>query len=367
MSALKTLLAATAALALTVTLTGCSTQLPDPKITPIDFRACILSDQNGFTDGGANEAAYNGVLEAKAVLGIQLSAIELSSRHSSEAITKNLEKLTRANCDLIVAAGDAVVTALYESASSHPAQRYLLVDAQLNNSDGSPRELGNVRAVAFDNQTAGFLAGYLAASKTRSGTVGVLTGRITQTTLEYVGGFKKGVQYFNLTQTATVNVIGAEGDSGERWLKVGSFESLGKAQRLATQLIDDGSDVIFAPAGRGSIGALRAAAAAERTADQQPVSVLNTENDSFIDPLYREVRGSLLASITRSTMRQVFESTRAALDGRFTGAAAGSYYGDLTNGGIGLSDEHELSWPNQAATRLDRLKAAILQGEVETR
>ena len=44
-----------------LTLAGCASAPSTPTVTPVDYKACMVSDQGGFKDASFNEEAYNGL------------------------------------------------------------------------------------------------------------------------------------------------------------------------------------------------------------------------------------------------------------------------------------------------------------------
>ena len=59
-----------------LTLAGCASAPSTPTVTPVDYKACMVSDQGGFKDASFNEEAYNGLKEAEATLGVKVASVE---------------------------------------------------------------------------------------------------------------------------------------------------------------------------------------------------------------------------------------------------------------------------------------------------
>ena len=65
----------------------------------LDFYPCMVSDAGGFDDRSFNEAAFNGLEEAAAELGVEFNAVESADENAYEP---NVEGLVAEGCDIIV-------------------------------------------------------------------------------------------------------------------------------------------------------------------------------------------------------------------------------------------------------------------------
>ncbi len=169
--------------------TGSSTPTP----TPGAFKACMVADESGFDDGGANQQAHNGLMQAATDLKILVGQAQ-SDAESDYA--SSIASLVGAQCSLIVTVGAQHAADTQAAAQTNPSVKFLLVDAQ----PAEPRP--NLKPLLFDLADAAFLAGYVAAAQTPSGTVAL--GE--QTDEPYRNGFAAGVDYFNQTKGAAVQV-----------------------------------------------------------------------------------------------------------------------------------------------------------------
>jgi basic membrane lipoprotein Med (substrate-binding protein (PBP1-ABC) superfamily) len=51
-------------------LSGCTPEVVSATPTPVDYKACMLSDVGGFSDGGLNQSAYYALQQAKVQFGV---------------------------------------------------------------------------------------------------------------------------------------------------------------------------------------------------------------------------------------------------------------------------------------------------------
>lgn len=154
-----------AALLLTgcLTLAACSTP-PDAKSPDAQAGSsvvpCIVSDQGGFDDKAFNQLGLEGMTKAAESLGTKV--IKVSSKAETD-YAANLDALKQQGCTVIAAMGFTMASATKEAAQANPDTKYLIID------DNSI-DLPNVKSVVWDTSQPGFLAGYTAASYSKTGT-----------------------------------------------------------------------------------------------------------------------------------------------------------------------------------------------------
>ena len=144
-------------------------------------------------------------------------------------------------CDLIVTIGAEMGAATAASAHQNPDVDFLGID---QHHDG---ELPNLAGLVFPEDRAGFLVGALAASATENGTVAVVLDSITEpSSVAYRTGFANGVAHINPDiEVLSVAHPGGAGEPDADWGAI-----------AATQALDGGADVVFAPGSGSGYGVL---------------------------------------------------------------------------------------------------------------
>ena len=94
--------------------------------------------------------------------------------------------LIHQQCGLIVTIGTAWGSETVATAKANPQVRFALVDA------ADVRGTSNLLSIQFKAQEAAFLAGYLAAATTKTGTVGTFGAIPIPTVTRYMDGFAAG-------------------------------------------------------------------------------------------------------------------------------------------------------------------------------
>jgi len=308
-----------------------------------DFTACQVSDTGGIDDKSFNETAYAGLTQAQDELGIDGSFLE------SQAITDfrpNIDSFINQDCDLIVTVGFLLGDDTAAAAADHPDQQFAIVDVAYD------PPIDNVLALTFATDEAGFLAGYLAAGMTETGTVGTFGGINIPSVTVFMDGYLGGVEYHNEVKGTDVRVLGWDGTEG---LFTGNFESTDDGRAFGENLITEGADVIMPVAGPVGLGT---AAAAQAAGDVMIIGVDSDWYDSAPD--YRDVE---LTSVRKNMDAAVYD----AIDGELAGEDLGTLYvGTLANGGVGLADFHEFDddVPQELRDELDALRQDIIDGVV---
>ena len=327
-----------------VTENGGTTVVADGNFIP-----CIVSDAGGFNDRSFNQSAFEGVQAAAQQLGIgnfpNVQSTDLTQ------FAPNLEALVGQNCTLIVATGFQFNDAVQESATSHPAVHYLLVDSELD----SPLE--NVKPVIFDTAQAAFLAGYVAAAySARPGGanhVGTFGGMAFPTVTDFMDGFYQGVEYYNQQNNANVQVTGWDGTDGSF---TGGFEANQTALSMAQGIINQGVDVIL-PVG----GPIYQSAVAAIADSGREVALIGVDQDVFYTD--ESTQDIILTSILKNINVTVKESIVDAADGTWDNTP---YVGTLANDGVGLAPFHNFDSEvsQEVRDQIARLTQDIIDGNV---
>ncbi len=343
-------LAATSALL----LAGCGAA-PTPTATtatPVaGFLPCMVSDAGGFNDKSFNQLGFEGITKAAGEFG--LTPITVESNAETD-FAPNIQSLVDQGCSLIVTVGFALSVATVDSALANPDIEYVIIDDAADNNFDGKVDAPNVKPIVFDTAQAAFLAGYLSAGVSKTGSIGTFGGMNFPTVSIFMDGFKQGADYYNTANGTSVKVVGWDGKDGAF---TGGFEAGTAAQNTAQSLIDQNVDVLL-PVG----GPIYQSAAAAIRDSGKDISLLGVDADVFVsDPTVADL---LLTSIRKGIDVATYDSVLAAGKGNFDTAA---YVGTLENGGVGLADYHDKASLVPAAldTAVQDLKAKIISGDLK--
>ncbi|MEW5849423.1 MAG: BMP family protein [Myxococcota bacterium] len=188
-------------------------------------------------DHSWSQAGYAALKRVSREQGIPVAHVANVSQARSEAV---LREQARQGFDLVVAHGGEFVPAAETVAAEFPQVSFAVMTAYAGNN----RNLG---ALSFRDSELGYLAGVVAALKSRSGKVAFIGGFPYPSTLEVATFFQQGA-------SATHPGMGV----ALEW--VGSWDDEDTARRLARQRMAWGADVLFVMADATALGVVDEAA-----------------------------------------------------------------------------------------------------------
>lgn len=324
-----------ALVALTVALSGCDLDLKESdgeqaEAAPPRLVACHLVPAD---ESPQDDLIRRGLARAEDDLGIEEHSIDLEDETST----------VRRGCELIVVAGEppeppasggrAVTVITTSTAEERLTDREDVVRLQLDLGPGA------------------FLAGYVAAAHSGSGTVGAFAGVRSADTVSILTGFRAGIEHYNETNGGGVRIAG---DGRGRFLFTGSMSDPAAAEAATSGLSAEGADVILAVVGPGLAGAAEAAATAE-------VALIAAGYDGCVS--LPEACPVFLTSIRRNVHNAVFESVKLLLAGDLEG---GTYMGGLHDRAVDLAPFHHFreEVPKGLRQEVEDLTRELILGEL---
>lgn len=327
---MKKVLKVTGALAAAaLTLTACGSGASSDGASGAaksNFKACLVSDSGGWDDHSFNESAYNGLQRAEKELGIQVDAAESKSVAD---FAPNIETLVSNGCNLTLGVGYLLAQDLTSSAQKNADLHFGIVDSSFQDKDNQPVELDNGRALVFNTGEAAYLAGYIAAGLTQTGTVGTLGGVQFPSVTIFMDGFADGIDAYNKAHNASVKLLGWD-KASQKGTFINSFDDQALGKQQGQQLIDQGADILLPVAGKAGLGAAAAAKESGKT------SVIGVDSDWYESaPDYKDIT---ITSVMKRVDNAVFDTIKQDADGNFTNKA---YIGTIENEGVGLAPFHD--------------------------
>ncbi|MDP4333150.1 BMP family ABC transporter substrate-binding protein [Curtobacterium sp. A7_M15] len=329
-------------------LAGCSAAPSDNASgdAKTSFRPCMVSDAGGFDDKSFNQLGFEGMKDAASDLGATYKSAESKD---ATVYDSNIEQLIGQNCNLIVTVGFNLADATKKQAAANPDTDFAIID------DNSIKAK-NVKPITFDTSQAAFLAGYAAASYSKSGVVGTFGGMQIPTVTIFMDGFADGVKYYNEQKSKDVKVVGWDVDS-QKGSFTGGFEAGTQAKAVAQTLIDQDADVIL------PVGGPIYQSAAEAIKDANNGSVLiGADSDLYeADPRYKDIAFTSVEKGMRPAVKDVVEQ---AADKKYSNEP---YVGTLKNDGVGIAPFHDYADKVDSGLEkeLDTIKSGIIDGSIK--
>ncbi|WP_258934559.1 BMP family ABC transporter substrate-binding protein [Nesterenkonia pannonica] len=150
----------------------------------------------------------------------------------------NMEEMLEAECDLIFGIGFNLQETLNTSADAQPDTDFALVD------DVFADEHENAKALVFNTGEAAYLAGYLSAGMSETGTVGTWGGMPIPSVTVFMDGFSDGIDRYNEDNDADVDLVGWDKETQEGSFS-DDFADRAQGELVTEQLIAWGADIIM--------------------------------------------------------------------------------------------------------------------------
>ena len=341
-------LLATASLA----LAGCSTAPSTPTATAANYKACMVTNSGNLQDKSFNQSSWEGVQKAQADIAGVKAKVAVSA--DDAALLANTQAFDSEKCNFIFNVGWQLAPATGEVATANPAIDFAIVDNPPVDANWATLTLPNVKPILFSTEQAAYLAGYLAAASTKTGTVAAFGGTPEAPVKAFLDGFSDGIDKFNTDNGGSVKLLG--------WNKAkqtgtfsGDYTDIAKGKTLSEQFIAQGADIILPVAGQVGEGA--GAAALEKPG----TSVIWVDSDGYLTApvAYKPI---MLTSIQKNMTDAVASVIGQAHDGTWSNS---TFIGTLANGGVSIAPQHDLAWPDGVAAKIDQLKADIISGAIK--
>jgi basic membrane protein A len=271
------------------------------------LRVGLVTDIGGLNDRSFNSLAYQGLQQAQKQLGVQGRV--LTSKSNADYVP-NLSSLAQQRYDVVIGVGFLMAGAMDTVAKRFPKTKFAIVDVDQSTLKGKPT---NVQGILFEEQEAGYLAGYLAGlyTKKQGGsdqTIGSVGGQKIPPVDRYIAGYQAGAK------AADPKIKTLNGYSQD-------FVDQAKCKELALNQIGEGAKVVFQVAGQCGLGVIDAA-------KERSVQAIGVDADQgYLGP-------QVLTSALKKVDVAVFDVIKAAQSDGFKGGTNATF--DVKSGGVGL-------------------------------
>jgi basic membrane protein A and related proteins len=310
-----------------------------------DFLGCMVTDAGGVDDRSFNASAWQGLQTAESDLGIEVKFVESNAETD---YAPNVNQMVSDDCGIIVTVGFLLGDATAEAAAANVEEQFAIVDFSYE------QPIENVKPLIFDTAQAAFLAGYLAAGVTETGTVATFGGINIPTVSIFMDGFSDGIDNYNEAKGTDVQLLGWDKEAQDGSF-TGDFQNQANGQNLTNTFIQQGADIILPVAGPVGLGA---AAAAEEAGN---VKVIWVDSDGFESA--SQYAPLFLTSVVKRIDNAVLDATTQAVEGSFS---ADPYVGTLENDGVGIAPYHDFEdeVPDELKQEIDDLRQQIIDGSL---
>lgn len=285
-----------------------------------------------------NNLSLQGLMRAETDLGV-IGTVYTAT--SDADYLPNLEACVLDGNALCISVGFSTMDAISATAATYTGTNFAIVDLPWD----PPHQ--NLRAINFQADEPSYLAGTLASLMTQSDKLGLIGGMEIPAVTIFVDGFMQGAMCAKADVTQLITYTNEFGDP-----------ALGAV--VAQDMIQQGVDVIFPPAGSTGYGSIL-------TATQSSVWAVGYDEDLYYSLFMSgTITGSeyLLTSVVKKIDNAVYLTIADQVNGAFN---PGSVYYSLADDGVGLAPFHdaEEAIPDEYKGRLAWLEQGIISGTVD--
>lgn len=245
-----------------------------------------LAAEAADLESGAEAVLWQGIQTFANNFGYAAQSYTYESGGSAEDA---LREAAQSGASLVVCRGEEMARALYEIQGNYPGVHYLLFDAEPHNEDyTSYTTEANVHCVLFQEEQAGYLAGYAAVTEGYTG-LGFVGNDEMPDVVRYCTGFLQGAQQ------------AAEEQGEDVTLRVWYTGAIDDAQIVTNRMMDwygDGTGIILACGGDIMQSALEAV-------NQTGAKALATDWDQ--NALGERVLGSAIKCYNTAVQQQLYQ------------------------------------------------------------
>jgi basic membrane protein A len=289
----------------------------------------VVTDIGQLEDKSFNEYTWKGVQDGAAAIGAPAPKVIVTKDVAD--YKQNIQQFVDQKFDVILTIGFLIGSETGKAAKANPSIQFFGIDQFV--ADPAP---ANYQGLLFNEAQAGYLAGIVAGTITKSGKIGAVGGRSdVPPVVSYIKGYGNGAKSVKADVKVSVNYTE-------------DFNAPDKGEASAKTMIGQGVDVIFQVAGLTGAGALRAACNAK-------IWGIGVDVDQYQS--LPDAKQCIVTSAEKHIQIAAREAIKRFKASGMQGGKAGNFFNDAKNQGIGNSPIRNLN-PIPAGLE-DKLKAAI--------
>lgn len=203
------------------------------------FELALITDLGHIDDQSFNQAAWQGVKQYAEENGITYKYYQ-PEEGTTDAYIETIDLAIAGGAKLVVCPGYLFETPVFIAQDRYPDVSFILVDGQPHDSANNVSKIGkNVLSILYQDEQAGFLAGYAAVQDGHS-KLGFMGGMAVPSVIRYGYGFVQGADLAAQELGITTEI---------QYTYTGTFIGTPEIQALATSWYTDGTEVIFSCGG----------------------------------------------------------------------------------------------------------------------
>ncbi|MCT8973894.1 BMP family protein [Microbaculum marinisediminis] len=198
-----------------------------------EFKAAAVLP-GSITDQAFNQVVYEGLMKAKADLGIEVAFSEkVKQADQAEAMSD----YARRGYPVVIGAGGEFTAAATRVSRQFDDTLVVVIN-------GSPTE--NVATINYNNPQFGYILGFIGGKMSKTGNGGLIAGQEIKAFVDIAEGFRKGWKDAGASGEVTITYT-------DDW------DDVAKAKEATLNLINQGADVVLPYLDNGIVGVVQAA------------------------------------------------------------------------------------------------------------
>ncbi len=276
------------------------------------FELALVTDLGTIDDKSFNQGAWEGMTKYAEENGISYKYYQ-PQEGTTDSYLETIGLAVEGGAKLVVCPGFLFEEPVYLAQDQYTDVKFILLDGEPHSGDYSEyRTNENVMPILFQEDQAGFLAGY-AAVKDGYTKLGFMGGMAVPAVIRFGYGFIEGAE-------AAATELGINGIE-VMYTYTGAFAATPEAQSMAASWYQNGTEVVFGCG--GAVGNSVMAAAQEKGA-----KVIGVDVDQSFES------DTVITSAMKLLSNSVYDGVKAFYDGSFPGGKTSVF--TVSNEGVGL-------------------------------
>ncbi len=304
------------------------------------FELALVTDLGTIDDKSFNQGAWEGLTRYAEENNISYKYYQ-PQEGTTDSYLETIGLAVEGGAKLVVCPGFLFEEPVYLAQDQFKDTHFILLDGEPHSGDYAEyRTNENVMPILFQEDQAGFLAGY-AAVKEGYTKLGFMGGMAVPAVIRFGYGFIEGAE----AAAAELGVSGIE----VMYNYTGAFAATPEAQSMAASWYQNGTEVIFGCG--GAVGNSVMAAAQEKGA-----KVIGVDVDQSFES------ETVITSAMKLLSNSVYDGVKAFYDGSFPGGKTSVF--TVENEGVGLPMETS-KFETFTQADYDAIYAKLVAGEFE--
>lgn len=302
------------------------------------YELALVTDLGTIDDKSFNQGAWEGMKKYAEENGISYKYYQ-PQEGTTDSYVETIGLAIEGGAKLVVCPGFLFEEPVYIVQDQYPEVSFILLDGEPHDADYNYATKENVMPILFQEDQAGYLAGY-AAVKDGNTKLGFMGGMAVPAVIRYGYGFVQGADAAAEEMGVDVEVM---------YNYTGAFAATPEAQAMAASWYQNGTEVVFGCG--GAVGNSVMAAAEEAGAKVIGVDVdQSSESETVVTSAMKQLSVS------------VYDGVKAFYDGSFPGGSTTVF--TAANDGVGLPMDTS-KFEAFAQADYDALYAKLSAGEIE--